>query len=326
MYPKTMASITEKVVRTEGLNFWDRFLRRFKPAPKREGPEYSSLVDDDEEASISSQPDTPPAEAKPNGRWGWLKAIAMLRYPLYISIIIHTLILFDLIWAHWVGRINYGQYGKGFHTDFGMISKSTLIPNLPKGVLQLEKVRFTHSLRAHENGTIYGNIDTNQPQYVGTPSPEIDANWEALVGGRYIKLHLNEVEKLNKADDHVADLTSLEASSGVVDTPQFDPDYYEQHLQSAMKHAHRMKMRMHVDHCIDQLRQAILCHGDLTPVTLRPVLMNDPSADLVGETERVHTCRNWKAIREWLTERGQNDGFLPPKHSDSGDYGHSHID
>ena len=29
--------------------------------------------------------------------------------------------------------------------------------------------------------------------------------------------------------------------------------------------------RIHLDHCVEQLRQVILCHGDLTPVTLTPV-------------------------------------------------------
>jgi len=95
-----------------------------------------------------------------------------------------------------------------------------------------------------------------------------------------------------------------------------DPEYYEKNLQAPMKHSHRMKMRMHIDHCLDHLRQAILCHGDLTPVTLRPVDIDDPTADLVGETERSHTCRNGMEIRKWLTERGAKNGFLPPK------YGH----
>lgn len=163
--------------------------------------------------------------------------------------------------------------------------------------------------------------------------------------GRYVKLNDKEVSKLNKDDNEVTDMTRLEASPGVVDSPgfygsvdmvhnlhclntirkQFDPDYYETHLDAAMKHSHRMKMRMHVEHCIDQIRQAILCHADLTPVTLRPVDMDDPSADLVGETERLHTCRDWRAVRKWLTERGEENGFLPPKYEPGKEMqGHDH--
>lgn len=29
--------------------------------------------------------------------------------------------------------------------------------------------------------------------------------------------------------------------------------------------------RIHIDHCVDHLRQALLCHGDLTPVTIKPL-------------------------------------------------------
>jgi hypothetical protein len=57
--------------------------------------------------------------------------------------------------------------------------------DLPKNLLKLEKVRFTHSLHADDNGTIYGKFRDDDLHYVGTPSPEIDANWEYLVGGKH---------------------------------------------------------------------------------------------------------------------------------------------
>jgi hypothetical protein len=121
MYPKSMSStITEKVSRNEGLTWWERFVRRFKPTTSRDGPEYSSLVEDDEESSIASGEERP-AKEEPKSGWQWLKAVALLRYPLYISIIIHSLILVDLVWAHWFGRVTFGEYGKGFHTDFGKV-------------------------------------------------------------------------------------------------------------------------------------------------------------------------------------------------------------
>jgi hypothetical protein len=122
MYPKTMTStITEKVSRTEGLTWFQRLVRRFKPASSESGPEYSSLVDDDEESSIASGEERRPKEKETKGGWQWLKAVALLRYPLYISIVIHSFILADLVWAHWFGRVTFGEYGKGFNTDFGKL-------------------------------------------------------------------------------------------------------------------------------------------------------------------------------------------------------------
>lgn len=57
---------------------------------------------------------------------------------------------------------------------------------------------------------------------------------------------------------------------------------------------------MHSGHCIDQIRQYIMCAGDLTPI---------PSAYYSGLgsnyvlSDQMHTCRNFDQIRQWLTNR-----------------------
>jgi hypothetical protein len=57
--------------------------------------------------------------------------------------------------------------------------------------------------------------------------------------------------------------------------------------------------RIHRDHCLDQLRQAIQCHGNLSPA---PVYHynNDIVRLVVGQ---LHTCRKWAPIREWMDIR-----------------------
>lgn len=55
-----------------------------------------------------------------------------------------------------------------------------------------------------------------------------------------------------------------------------------------------------------------MCDGDLTPVTVRPVVGNNESGTLLlflGETERLHTCRNFSTIREWVNKRGEMGSF-----------------
>lgn len=56
-----------------------------------------------------------------------------------------------------------------------------------------------------------------------------------------------------------------------------------------------------VAHCIDQIRQYIMCAGDLTPI---PVMQYD----LLGgfgyvDSDVPHTCRNFDAIRAWTDGR-----------------------
>ncbi|KAE8406716.1 hypothetical protein BDV37DRAFT_280674 [Aspergillus pseudonomiae] len=65
---------------------------------------------------------------------------------------------------------------------------------------------------------------------------------------------------------------------------------------------------MHIDHCIDQLRQAIMCSADLTPVTLQPVIQLREGRRyliLLGETERTHTCRDFETIKQWVRFRSK---------------------
>lgn len=63
-----------------------------------------------------------------------------------------------------------------------------------------------------------------------------------------------------------------------------------------------------LDHCVDQIRQAILCAGDLTPVTLQPILTGASRILILGQAERLHTCRNGMAVRDWFEERGDRLG------------------
>lgn len=57
--------------------------------------------------------------------------------------------------------------------------------------------------------------------------------------------------------------------------------------------------RIHIDHCLDQLRQAIQCHGDLSPVPL----YNHPGVPIGLGVGQTHTCRKWEPIREWMDDR-----------------------
>lgn len=56
----------------------------------------------------------------------------------------------------------------------------------------------------------------------------------------------------------------------------------------------------HLDHCIDHLRQAIMCAGDVT--TLSWAWVDDFNAS-VGYGTILHTCRDYSAIEEWARER-----------------------
>lgn len=188
------------------------------------------------------------------------------------------------------------------------------------------RTRFTGALRAHENGTLYPVHYSDDPVYVGPPSPEIDAAWEELLQGRYAPLLDAEVDKIN-SDNSVPNLEPIGEDDvrGFFGGPdmlhslhcinslrrQLDPGYYKDSESWLEEYG-----RMHIEHCIEQLRQAVMCYGDTTPVTLKAVRNAEGKVwGLLGETEREHTCRDWRSVREWATERWQcvRSGDCKPK-------------
>lgn len=221
---------------------------------------------------------------------------------------------------------------KGFENGF-----ATELPEA-KDAISVEQVRFTSPLRVDENGTLHQVNDPSERRYTGNSS-EVDQAWEDLVFGRYLRLRESEVNWLD-SDEESDNLEVIPEDVSVITKAGMyggvDMLYSLHCLNMLRKHLHSdhknmqyfsdeedsmhlgkssiMALSSHTDdsdHCIDQLRQSIMCAGDLTPVTLRHVWMENPRRSvLLGETERMHTCRNFDAIRDWATERGVKEGRI----------------
>lgn len=66
--------------------------------------------------------------------------------------------------------------------------------------------------------------------------------------------------------------------------------------------------RMHVDHCIDSLRQYLMCTADVTPVFLE--LKPDTVSGARGDFSTFHKCRNFEKLTKWLDDNLSPD-FVP---------------
>ncbi|PPJ53184.1 hypothetical protein CBER1_11733 [Cercospora berteroae] len=56
----------------------------------------------------------------------------------------------------------------------------------------------------------------------------------------------------------------------------------------------------HWEHCVDGLRQAIMCHGDISPLQYR---INGINGILAKDLATRHTCRNFEKLRDWAKQR-----------------------
>lgn len=55
--------------------------------------------------------------------------------------------------------------------------------------------------------------------------------------------------------------------------------------------------RMHVDHCIETLRLALMCSADITPLFILDV---DSEAGSRADFNAHHRCRNFSKVDEWI--------------------------
>lgn len=80
---------------------------------------------------------------------------------------------------------------------------------------------------------------------------------------------------------------------------------------SLLSHLHiTLKLKLNhylIDHCIDSIRQSLMCSGDITPV----VYHIDPrGTGLFPKLQGTHICRNYDKITEWAREHdGSNARF-----------------
>lgn len=199
------------------------------------------------------------------------------------------------------------QASLGWPTDIqDMHSVITMEERVFSGALDYDK-EINEFVRA-------APADPTEPQYFGPPSEEIDANWKKLLHGQYTIMTDEEAapfeprltrfpgdNEFHFSPDVYHSLHCLNALRRVI-----DKDYYTQPGRSNSELLSRVWNqtninRLHNDHCLDQLRQSILCHGDLTPVPI----YSWPNIPIAFGQGSVHTCRKFEPIREWLDRRNE---------------------
>ena len=74
----------------------------------------------------------------------------------------------------------------------------------------------------------------------------------------------------------------------------------QEHYQNMERISPGIK-ELHVEHCVDRLREYVMCHADLPP---SPVYWYDDFPGLIGMTGPM-VCRKWEPIRRWMDGRSR---------------------
>jgi len=161
-------------------------------------------------------------------------------------------------------------------------------------------------------------------------SPELDDMWEDLYSFGISRITKDEAARLpNKThaipgDDghYIAELDvfhNLHCLNMI--RKALDPDYYtDWRISTTGNHIpERKNATEHVGHCVDWIRQSIMCHADTSVIVWQ---WEDWAGKSIVKGDIAHTCRKFPAIQDWAKERvlaGQynptvqiNDGIVIP--------------
>ncbi|OCL04907.1 hypothetical protein AOQ84DRAFT_107626 [Glonium stellatum] len=189
-----------------------------------------------------------------------------------------------------------GTFKSGWQTEF----------EPARSTIKLERAHFRGSPNFTAEGVLY--ISNPDPtRYVGQPSEIIDMNWERLIGARYFLLTESEArQSLGVGDEEdisqywSPSLGGYVATIGMLHTldclltmrKAFYSEYY-----STENSYNEIVYR---DYCFEQLRQYIMCYGDLTII---PTVYNEDRDHSFASVDVGHTCRDFQSITEWVSER-----------------------
>lgn len=80
-------------------------------------------------------------------------------------------------------------------------------------------------------------------------------------------------------------------------------------VSSMTRHIHQNRAEGCPDHCVEYIREALMCQPDLSLVTFRWINNtaqhpdDKPGFYPTNFDVDVHTCANWKALDSWASER-----------------------
>uniref|UniRef100_A0A093UMG9 Uncharacterized protein n=1 Tax=Talaromyces marneffei PM1 TaxID=1077442 RepID=A0A093UMG9_TALMA len=144
-------------------------------------------------------------------------------------------------------------------------------------------------------------LNRNDSIFVGPPDDASDAAWEALwEPNLFAQIPNHQAEKIPNNSIPVAK----------TDTSIVGLDVFHQlHCLNALRknlrperyegRSDKSKIKdvavgiEHLDHCVESLRQSLICTADLSPVRW------EWTAKGYATTTTAHICRNWKMITDW---------------------------
>ncbi|KAJ7691571.1 hypothetical protein B0H17DRAFT_1062933 [Mycena rosella] len=142
-------------------------------------------------------------------------------------------------------------------------------------------------------------------------SPALDEMWSDLYNSGISKITKEEATRLpNKTHAIPGDDSNYVVTLDVFHSLHclnkirmaLDPDYYPDWRTSTNRNSSTpvRKATEHISHCVDWLRQSLMCAGDTSTIVWQ---WNDSRNRTEATMATAHTCRKFDKLQEWAEER-----------------------
>jgi len=171
-----------------------------------------------------------------------------------------------------------------------------------RNVIQYEGKRFQLSSIYSPDGSPNPHKPSN---FLGPPRPEIEEEWETLLGDINIRLQRPDMDQFAHDDD----LIELADGSGYWNTmavyhglhcvKRLHHYIHKEHYYEGLNGTDAFRLLEHTEHCLDWLRQYVQCNADTTLIPLHWTPDRLPIALDNGN----HQCVKWEPLAGWIKER-----------------------
>ncbi|GAB7353816.1 hypothetical protein MBLNU459_g4192t1 [Dothideomycetes sp. NU459] len=170
-----------------------------------------------------------------------------------------------------------------------------------------------------------GSLSATNP-YKGSPSPELDAAWSELLSPMNVRTSNEELRRMNKSSIALGDGSGFMAVLDVYHRLHC-VKYLRHYIHAEYYNVSDLYIPEHVDHCLDSIRQALMCNPDLSLVTFDWLPdYEKPWPNFDGK----HECADWGKVHDWAQGRSfdifQKGLIVHPELGPSWPNGDDHLD
>jgi len=141
--------------------------------------------------------------------------------------------------------------------------------------------------------------------YVGKPRKELQDSWRKLKKFGDIAIPENVMKDLGRLDEGIR----LPDGSGYLGTlnvfhelhcveQMYEWLYRDIYLPDITPMEYKDQVG-HLEHCLEALRESVMCHSDLSIVSMR---WGHKQALPLANWTNPHVCKNWDAVQDWAEE------------------------